>query len=162
MFAPKWARGPHKLTLFHSWDPYITPGYWAWYLNVLPTSGSLIRSLSYVFMPREGIYTCVFCPPSSPQRRKPGYAALLRIRGNYFRPYLSIPLVCHRGAAYQWKFSYISCPERAYILAFFVCHSGFRRWAWPRLLTLSFLMFWKPFARLWYLLRVTFYSVSRF
>ena len=106
MFAPKWASGPHKLTLFHSWDPCITPGYWAWYLNVLPTSGSLIRSLSYVFMPREGIYTCVFCPPSSPQRRKPGYAALLRIRGNYFRPYLSIPRVCHRGAAYQWKFSY--------------------------------------------------------
>ena len=82
MFAPKWARGPHKLTRFPSWDPCITPGYWAWYLNVLPTSGSLIRSLFYVFMPREGIYTCVFCHPSSPQRRKPGYAALLRIRGN--------------------------------------------------------------------------------
>ena len=46
-------------------------------------------------MPRECIYTCVFCPTSSPQRRKPGYAALLRIRGNYFRPYLSIPRVCH-------------------------------------------------------------------
>ena len=60
------------------------------------------------------------------------------------------------------RFSMRSCPERAYILAFFVCRSGFRRWAWPRLLTLSFLMFWKPFARLWYLLRVTFYSVSRF
>ena len=57
-------------------------------------------------MPREGIYTCVFCPPSSPQRRKPGYAALLRIRENYFRPYLSIPRVCHRGAAYRRKFSY--------------------------------------------------------
>ena len=106
MFAPKWARGPHNLARFPSWDPCITPGYWAWYLNALPTSGSLIRSLFYAFMPREGIYTCVFCPPSSPQRRKPGYAALLRIRGNYFRPYLSIPRVCHRGAAYQWKFSY--------------------------------------------------------
>ena len=107
MFAPKWVRGPHNLARFPSWDPCITPGYWAWYLNALPTSGSLIRSLFYAFMPREGIYTCVFCPPpSSPQRRKPGYAALLRIRGNYFRPYLSIPRVCHRGAAYQWKFSY--------------------------------------------------------
>ena len=74
-----------------------------WGICALP---SLFRSLFYAFMPREGIYTCVFCPPSSPQRRKPGYAALLRIRGNYFRPYLSIPRVCHRGAAYQWKFSY--------------------------------------------------------
>ena len=27
----------------------------------LPTSGSLIRSLFYVFTSREGIYTCVFC-----------------------------------------------------------------------------------------------------
>ena len=106
MFAPKWARGPHNLARFPSWDPCITPGYWAWYLNALSTSGSLIRWLFYAFMPREGIYTCVFCPPSSPQRRKPGYAALLRIRGNYFRPYISIPRVCHRGAAYRWKFSY--------------------------------------------------------
>ena len=114
MFAPKWASGPHNLARFPSWDPCITPGYWAWYLNVLPTSGSLFRSLFYAFMPREGIYTCVFCPPSSPQRRKPGYAALLRIRGNYFRPYLSIPRVCHRGAAYQWKFScYLNALEQA-------------------------------------------------
>ena len=110
MFAPKWARGPHNLARFPSWDPCITPGYWAWYLNALSTSGSLIRWLFYAFMPREGIYTCVFCPPSSPQRRKPGYAALLRIRGNYFRPYLSIPRVCHRGAAYRWKFSYYGAP----------------------------------------------------
>ena len=58
-----------------------------------------------VHTPRGHIYLR-FLPPSSPQRRKPGYAALLRIRGNYFRPYLSIPRVCHRGAAYRWKFSY--------------------------------------------------------
>ena len=103
MFAPKWARGPHNLARFPFWDPCITPGYWAWYLNALPTSGSLIRSLFYAFMPREWIYTC-----------------------------------------------------------FFVCCSGFRRWTWPRLMSLSFLMFWKPFARLRYLLRVTFYSVGRF
>ena len=63
MFAPKWARGPHNLARFPSWDPCITPGYWAWYLNVLPTSGSLFRSLFYAFMPREGIYTCVFGVP---------------------------------------------------------------------------------------------------
>ena len=61
MFAPKWARGPHNLARFPSWDPCITPGYWAWYLNALPTSGPLIRSLFYAFMPREAIYTCVFC-----------------------------------------------------------------------------------------------------
>ena len=63
MLAPKWARGPRNLAHFPSWDPCITPGYWAWYLNVLPTSGSLFRSLFYAFMPREGIYTCVFAPP---------------------------------------------------------------------------------------------------
>ena len=33
--------------------------------------------------------------------RKPGYAAPLRMRGNYFRPNLSIPRVGHRGEAYQ-------------------------------------------------------------
>ena len=27
MFAPKWARGPHNLARFPSWDPCITPGY---------------------------------------------------------------------------------------------------------------------------------------
>ena len=52
--------------------------------------------------------------------------------------------------------------RKSCILAFFVPFRLSRRWAWPRLLSLSFLMFWKPFARLRYLLRVTFYSVSRF
>ena len=52
MFAPKWALRPHNLARFPSWDPCITPGYWAWYLNVLPTSRSLFRSLFYAFMPR--------------------------------------------------------------------------------------------------------------
>ena len=59
------------------------------------------------------------------------------------------------------RFSMRSCPERAYNLAF-LCRSGFRRCVWPRLLSPSFLMFCKPFARLRYLLRLTFYSVSRF
>ena len=63
MFGPKWARRLHNLAHFPSWDPCITPGYLAWYLNVLPTSGSLFRSLFYAFMPQEGIYTCVFAPP---------------------------------------------------------------------------------------------------
>ena len=27
MFTPKWARGPHNLARFPSWDPCITPGY---------------------------------------------------------------------------------------------------------------------------------------
>ena len=120
MFTPKWARGPHNLARFPSCDPCITPGYWAWYLNAFPTSGSLIRSLFYAFMPRECIYTGVFYPPSSPQRRKPGYAALLRIRGNYFRPYLSIPRVCHRGAACRWKFSYNLRFSFAWVLRFTV------------------------------------------
>ena len=66
MFAPKWARGPHNLACFPSLDPCITPGYWAWYLNVLPTPGSLFRSLFYAFMSREGTYSCVFCPPPRP------------------------------------------------------------------------------------------------
>ena len=44
----------------------------------------------------------------------------------------------------------------------FLCRSGFRRRAWPRLLSPSFLMFWKPFARLRYLFRITFYSVGLF
>ena len=56
--------------------------------------------------PERASILAFFAPPSSPQRRKPSYAALLRIRGNYFRPYLGIPRVYHRGAAYQWKFSY--------------------------------------------------------
>ena len=72
-------------------------------------------------------------------------------------------MLCQHQDHWSDGFSLRSCPERAYILAFFVlCRSGFRRWAGPRLLSLSFLMFWKPFVRLRYLLRVTFYSVSRF
>ena len=54
MFASKRAHGPHNLARFPSWDLCITPGYWAWYLNALPTSGSLIRSLFYAFMARGG------------------------------------------------------------------------------------------------------------
>ena len=61
-----------------------------------------------VHAPR-GLIDLRFLPSSSPQRRKPGYAALLRMGGNYFRPNLSIHRVCHRGAAYQWKLSY--CPQ---------------------------------------------------
>ena len=64
IFAPKWARGPHNLARFPSWEPCITPGYWAWYLNALPISGSLIRSLFYAFMPWECIYT-ILPPPLS-------------------------------------------------------------------------------------------------
>ena len=77
---------------------------------------------------------------------------------------LSVVFKCfsNRQDHFSDHFSMRSCPERAYILASFVCHSGFRLWAWPRLLTLSFLMFWKPFARLWYLLQVTFYCASCF
>ena len=80
--------------------------YWDSLLNALPTSGSLIRLL-FFHAPRGHIYLRFLPPPPptlppstfSPQRRKPGYTALLRMRGNYFRPYLSIPGVCHIGAA---------------------------------------------------------------
>ena len=57
MFVPKWARRPHNLGRFPSWDPCITPGYWAWYLNALPTSGSLIRSFFYAYI------LAFFAPP---------------------------------------------------------------------------------------------------
>ena len=63
MFVLKWARRPHNLARFPSWDPCITPGYWAWYSNALPTSGSLVRSLFYAFKPWECIYTCVLALP---------------------------------------------------------------------------------------------------
>ena len=86
---------------FPSWDPCITPGYWAWYLNALPTSGSLIRSLFYAFMPREGIYTCVFCPPILPSATK----TQLCCTSSHTRKLFS-PISWCRGAAYQWKFSY--------------------------------------------------------
>ena len=86
MFAPKWARGPHKLTRFPSWDSCITPGYWAWYSNVLPTSGSLIGSLFYVFMPREGIYTCVFCPPPPLSDENPVMLHFLAYAEIWFSP----------------------------------------------------------------------------
>ena len=58
----------------------------------------------------------------------------------------------------QIAFLCVHAP-RGHIYLRFLCRSGFRRWAWPRP---SFLMSWKPFAGLRYLLRVTFYSVGRF
>ena len=72
MLAPKWARGPRNLAHFPSWDPCITPGYWAGYLNVLPTSGSPFRSLFMRSCP-ERAYILAFLPlpPSSPQWRNP-------------------------------------------------------------------------------------------
>ena len=65
--------------------------------KTLRTSGSLIRSLFFAFMPREGIHTCVFRPPRLPSATKTRFAALLLIRGNYFRPYLSIPACAIEG-----------------------------------------------------------------
>lgn len=65
-------------------------------------------ALIYAFMPRD-VYSDFhfFAPPFSPQWQKPASAALLHTHRNYLHPYLSIPLVCHRGVAYQWKFSRI-------------------------------------------------------
>ena len=99
MFAPKWAR------------ELLGPLHYPWVLTVVFECFVNIRitdqmAFLCVHAPRGHIYLRFLLPPSSPQRRQPGYAALLRIRGNYFRPYISIPRVCHRGAAYRWKFSY--------------------------------------------------------
>ena len=117
MFAPKWARGPHKLARFPSWDSCITPGNWGQYFNALPSSEHcLIHSCP------ERSYTFVFCPLPSPPLN--AYAALLRIRGNYFRPYpayVSIPRVCHRGAASQWKFSCCLLWQLDYEQSLFSC-----------------------------------------
>ena len=75
MFFPKWARGPHKLARFPSWDSCITPGYWGQYFNALPSSEHcLIHSCP------ERSYTFVFCPLPSPPLN--AYAALLP-RGGY-------------------------------------------------------------------------------
>ena len=96
MLASKWACGPHNLHI-----PWVSSVIFKCFANIRITDQ--IAFLCFAFMPRGGIYTCVF-----------------------------------------------------------LCRSGFRRWAWPRLLSPSLFMFWKSFARLQYLLRVTFYSVGRF
>ena len=51
----------------------------------------------------ESAYILAFfaLPPPLSDENPHGYAAHLRIRRNYFRPYLSIPRVCHRGAEYR-------------------------------------------------------------
>ena len=48
-----------------------------------------------VHAPRGLFRLSFFAPPSSPQCRKPASASLLRLRGNYFRPHLSIPCKCY-------------------------------------------------------------------
>ena len=85
-------RAGGKLARFPVSDP--------WVLNFVSICHAVIGSLSYVFMPQE-VYSdlrFLFLPP--PLRgQKSTSAALLGRRGNYFRPYLSITRVCHRGAA---------------------------------------------------------------
>ena len=91
-FASKWTCARRKLARFPVSDP--------WVLNFVSICHAVIGSLSYVFMPQE-VYSdlrFLFLPP--PLRgQKSTSAALLGRRGNYFRPYLSITRVCHRGAA---------------------------------------------------------------
>ena len=48
-------------------------------------------ALVCVHAPRGLFRLSFFAPPSSPQCPKPTSAALLRLRGNYFLPRLSIP-----------------------------------------------------------------------
>ena len=52
-------------------------------------------ALVCVHAPRGLFRLSFFAPPSSPQCRKPASASLLRLRGNYFRPHLSIPCKCY-------------------------------------------------------------------
>ena len=91
-FESKWTCARRKLARFPVSDP--------WVLNFVSICHAVIGSLSYVFMPQE-VYSdlrFLFLPP--PLRgQKSTSAALLGRRGNYFRPYLSITRVCHRGAA---------------------------------------------------------------
>ena len=58
-----------------------------------------------VHAPRGHIYLRFLPRPPPPPATKTRLCTSSH-SGNYFRPYLSIPRVCHRGAAYQWKFSY--------------------------------------------------------
>ena len=52
-------------------------------------------ALVCVHAPRGLFRLSFFAPPSSPQSRKPVSAALLCLRGNYFRPHFSIPCTCY-------------------------------------------------------------------
>ena len=89
MIAPKWPRAIHKLARFFSRDHRNTHGHWAEYLFALHTCNHPVlgscpeRSLRSPFLSHP--------PPLSDGNLHP--AALLRMRGNYFRPYLSI-LTC--------------------------------------------------------------------
>ena len=84
--APKGPRAMHKLTRFFSRDHRNTHGYWAKYLFDLHTcSRPVFRSC-----PKRSLQSPPFLshpPPLSD--RNPNPAALLRMRANYFRPYLS-------------------------------------------------------------------------
>ena len=92
-FAPKWACARHKLARFPSRDFRITP----WVLSFVSICHAIIRSLSYVFIPQDVYSDLSFLPFPPPLRgQNSASAALLLRRGNYFRPYLSIPHVCHR------------------------------------------------------------------
>ena len=86
MIAPKWRRVLHKLAYFSSRDPRKTHGYWAQCLNALRTwDPSVICSYS-----DRSVQSSLFAHPSPLSDGNLHPAALLRMRGNYFRPYLSI------------------------------------------------------------------------
>ena len=88
MIAPEWPRVLHKLAYCSSRDPLNTHGYWAEYLYAIRTSDMIV--LLCVQIPR-GMFRVPFLPHPNPFSNGNLYpAALLRMRGNYFRPYLSI------------------------------------------------------------------------
>ena len=87
VIAPKGPRAMHKSTRFFSRDHRNTHGYWAEYLFYLHTCNRpVLRSC-----PERSLQSPPFAshpPPLSDGNLHP--TALLRMRGNYFRPYLSI------------------------------------------------------------------------
>ena len=87
MIAPKGPRAMRKLTRFFSRDHRNTHGYWVEYLFYLHTCNRpVLRSC-----PDRSLQNPLFLshpPPLSDGNLHP--AALLRMRENYFRPYLSI------------------------------------------------------------------------
>ena len=144
-----------------SFQPFI---WWRYMDDIFMIWTRSVQDLNTFTSFLNDIHPTIFINMFAPKWTRGPHNLTFSLLGPLHYPWvLSVVFKCFANIRIIFQIAFLCVhAERAYILAFFVCHSGFRRWAWPRLLTLSFLMFWKPFARLWYLLRVTFYSVSRF
>ena len=70
MFAPKWARGPHNLARFPSWDPCITPAVLSVVFKCFANIGITYQiAFLCVHAPRGHIYLR-FLPPLLPSATK--------------------------------------------------------------------------------------------